>query len=170
MYRKKIARTIFFIQVTEQLSTIVFVLCISALHGHCDLRDGTKYERCVSSLLMHRRIRLGGFCGPIAVTSQGMRDVNCWAAFFNEKFPWWLWCLASWVKLVYPRLRMWWLRIRELSRFFPLQLLVYGNPPKIPSFNWVPKFFASIFVRFFRPAQAMVCFFLGVFFLRFPAR
>ena len=36
---------------------------------------------------MHRRIRLGGFCGPIAVTSQGMRDVNCWAAFFQRKIP-----------------------------------------------------------------------------------
>ena len=77
-------------------------------------------DRCFSSLLMHRWIRLGGFCGPIAVIrSQGMRDVNCWAVFFNEQFPWWLWCLESRVKLVYHRLRIGWLRNKLADEFFP---------------------------------------------------
>ena len=106
-------------------------------------------DRCFSSLLMHRWIRLGGFCGPIAVTSQGMRDVNCWAAFFQRKIPLMTACLASWVKLVYPRLRMWWLRTSELSRFFFATGGWHESSLRMAFFQLRLQVFTSILVGFF---------------------
>ena len=92
------------------------------------------------------------------------------SCFFNEQFPWWLWCLESRVKLVYHRLRIGWLRNKLADEFFPcnwwLARILLKNgllSAEAPSFHLG---FCKILPS--RPGHCVFLFF--VWLLRFPPR